>query len=312
MMKELIQHSNPLFGRHDLKVELKPLTYKECVAFYPNYTPYERVTMYSVFGGSPFTNSQIDPSLTPLENIINKAVSPNSPIASYPHEILLDIISKKNVEWILSLIGNGKTSYTDIETKLGKKDNGGLAPQLKRLEQMGIISKVKPINATIKEKKTRYEISDNFLRFYYTYLYEGNTEDLSDEEQYFKDNIASSFVTFVSHRFEQICRTYFRIQKSKGLLEGVTGVGYWYYDDPANKKNGEFDIALKREDGMDLYEAKFYKGPVSKKMINDESMQVDSIPGVRICNRGFISLNGFEPDCEGIPNLITGEDLYRD
>ncbi len=27
---------------------------------------------------------------------------------------------------------------------------------------------------------------------------------------------------------------------------------------------------------------------------------------------GFISLSGFEPDCGGIPNLITGEDLYRD
>ena len=55
-MKDLLIEGNPLFGRFDLTIKLPEFNYFEASQFYPNLTNYDKVAMYSVFGGSPFVN----------------------------------------------------------------------------------------------------------------------------------------------------------------------------------------------------------------------------------------------------------------
>ena len=55
VMRSLLEHSNPLYGRVDLTIDLKPMDYYESSLFYPNYTAEDKVKIYSVFGvGSRF------------------------------------------------------------------------------------------------------------------------------------------------------------------------------------------------------------------------------------------------------------------
>lgn len=52
IMKSLLEHSNPLFGRIDLPMNLKQMDYYESAMFYPLLSNEDKVRIYSVFGGS--------------------------------------------------------------------------------------------------------------------------------------------------------------------------------------------------------------------------------------------------------------------
>ena len=77
-------------------------------------------------------------------------------------------------------------------------------------------------------------------------------------EAFYEEYIEDSIVTFISHRFEEIARTYFSLCVRKRKLRGVSNIGTFYYDDSANKKNGEFDVVLERKNVYDIYEVKYY------------------------------------------------------
>ena len=69
-MKSLLLHSNPLYGRIDLTIELKPMDYYDSSLFYPNFSSEDKIKIYSVFGGIPYYNRLIDDSKSVKENII--------------------------------------------------------------------------------------------------------------------------------------------------------------------------------------------------------------------------------------------------
>ena len=54
IMKSLLEHSNPLFGRVDLVIDLKQMDYYESSLFYPDMSDEDKVRIYSVFGGIPY------------------------------------------------------------------------------------------------------------------------------------------------------------------------------------------------------------------------------------------------------------------
>ena len=86
-------------------------------------------------------------------------------------------------------------------------------------------------------------------------------------------------------------------------------IGVFSYDNPAAKKNGEFDVALRFDDGYDVYEVKFLKDCMDKNLMEEEIGKIMAIPSFKARNIGFVSSSGFA--CS--PNdviLISGEDIY--
>lgn len=53
VMRSLLEHSNPLYGRVDLTIDLKQMDYYESAMFYPNFSSEDKVRIYAVFGGIP-------------------------------------------------------------------------------------------------------------------------------------------------------------------------------------------------------------------------------------------------------------------
>ena len=60
VMKSLILSENPLYGRLDRTIDLKPMDYYESSLFYPSYSNEDKIRLYSVFGGIPYYNRLID------------------------------------------------------------------------------------------------------------------------------------------------------------------------------------------------------------------------------------------------------------
>ncbi|MCD7715038.1 MAG: AAA family ATPase [Lachnospiraceae bacterium] len=313
MMKDLLEENNALYGRFTTVICLKELDYKTASAFYPEKSPYDKVGMYAVFGGSPYINELLIPSASLKENVIRTILNPSSAVYQYADNLLLsDLSSSSNMERILFAIANGKKKYTEIEEKLDMTSNGLLSKQMKTLLNMELVSKVAPINKLNDNRKTRYEITDNLLRFFYAYVYSNKSAlQILGAEAFYEEYIEPSLVTFISHRFEDICRTWFSIQVQSRKLKGVLNIGTYYYDDSRTRTHGEFDVVLQKKDAYDIYEVKYLLAPVTQKQMQEEVRQVAAIKGIRVGKIGFISINGFDADYSDDYICLDGAALYR-
>ena len=246
MMKDTLQEKNALYGRFAVTIKLNELNYLEAAKFYPDKPPYDKAAHYAVFGGSPFVNQALQPRATIRENIISTILNPMSAVYLYANQLLLSDYSVKiNAERIFSVIGNGKKRYTEIEDKLDVKKTGNLSKQIKSLIDLEIIARNSPINKIGDNKKSTFEINDNLLRFYFTFIYKNASAlQVLGGEAFYDEYIAPALTDFISRRFEGICRDYFSLQVRSGKMKGVRNIGSYYYDDPAHRKNGEFDVAL--------------------------------------------------------------------
>lgn len=312
MMKDLLEENNALYGRFSTVICLKELDYKTTSDFYPDKTPYDKVGFYAVFGGSPYINELLKPSASLKENVIRTILNPSSAVYHYADNLLLsDLSISSNMERILYAIANGKKRYTEIEEKLNMTSNGLLSKQMSTLLDMELVSKVVPINKSNDNRKARYEITDNLLRFFYTYVYSNKSAlQMLGAEAFYEEYVEPSIVTFISHRFEDICRSYFSNQVQSRKLKGVLNIGTYYYDDSKTKTNGEFDVVLQRKSAYDIYEVKYLAAPMSQKQIQEEISQISKIKGIKVGEIGFISINGFEADV-GEYVFLDGAALYQ-
>lgn len=311
MMKDTLQEKNALYGRFAVTIKLNELNYLEAAKFYPDKTPYDKAAHYAVFGGSPFVNQALNPAATIRENIINTILNPMSAVYLYASQLLLSDYSVKiNAERIFSVIGNGKKRYTEIEDKLDVKKTGNLSKQIKSLIDLEIIARNSPINKIGDNKKSTFEINDNLLRFYFTFIYKNASAlQVLGAESFYDEYIAPALTDFISRRFEGICRDYFSLQVRSGKMKGVRNIGSYYYDDPAHRKNGEFDVALEFADGYEIYEAKYYAQPMTLDEIHHEVQQVEGIKELTVKQIGFIAIHGFV-EREAPYFYLDGNDIF--
>ena len=311
MMKDLLQERNALYGRFAVTIKLNELNYLDAARFYPDRTPYDKVAHYAVFGGSPFVNQALNPAATLRENVISTILNPVSAVYLYASQLLLSDYSVKiNAERIFSVIGNGKKRYTEIEDKLDVKKTGNLSKQIKSLTELEIVSRNSPINKIGDSKKATFEINDNLLRFYFTFIYKNASAlQVLGAEAFYDEYVAPTLTDFISRRFEGICRDYFSLQVRSGKLNGVRNIGSYYYDDPVHRKNGEFDVALELANGYAIYEAKYYAQPMTLDEIHREAQQVANINELAVKQLGFIAINGFVEQ-EKPYTYLDGNDIF--
>lgn len=312
MMKDLLAERNALYGRFSLTLQLKELNYREAAEFYPEKSVYEKVGFYAVFGGSPYVNEFLDATKNLKENIVATVLNPSCPISNYVEHLLISGDSGTiNAERILDAIANGKKKYGEIEEILNMKNNGLLSKQILSLLNMEIVAKTFPINKPDDKKKVSYELCDNLLRFYYAFVYKNKSAlTMLGADAFYDEYIEKSLVTFVSHRFEEICRTYFSLQAKSGKLRGVTNIGIYYYDDSETCTNGEFDVVLARRTVYDIYEVKYHIPPLGEKEMSEEAEKIRNVKGLTLGKIGFISVSGYDT-AEKEYDLIDGETLYR-
>lgn len=313
MMKDLLNEKNALYGRFACVIFLKELDYLEASNFYKGKNSYEKVAFYGVFGGSPFALEQIDDSRNLKENVVSLLLDQTSALYLYcEHLLMSDISSASQMNGIFACLANGRKKYGEIEGAVSLKSDGLLSKRLSKLLEMEMISKRFPINKKDDKKRTYYELSDNLLRFYYAYIYPHKSSlPILGGEAFYEAYIQESIKHFISYRFEDIVKNYFSIQIRNGNYKRAKDVGVYYYDDPKNRKNGEFDVAIKVGEKYEVYEAKYLERPLSIMEMHKEISQVNCIEGLEVSRLGFVSVNGFE---EILPDTVclSGDDIYEE
>ena len=313
-MKALLAKQNPLYGRVDLTIDLKPMDYYESAMFYRDFSDEDKVRLYSVFGGIPYYNRLIDSDMSVKDNIINLIASPGARLENEVSMYLSSEISKiTNANEVFEALARGFSKYKDILDQSNVSSGPTLADVLEKLIKMDVVKKEAPINDENNKKKAGYFICDNLSLFYYKYIFRNISRmNVMDSEVFYHKYIEEDFETkHVPKVFEDICKQYLiRLNKEGKIDEVFEKIGKYYYDDPMNKKNGEFDIVTLDDKGYIFYEAKFRKEPVTESMIKEEILQVDQT-GISCYKYGFISRSGFFCDESDDRILISLGELYR-
>jgi len=312
LMKELLEESNPLFARFTLTIHLQEFNYLEAAKFYPRLNYSDKIAFYAVFGGSPYVLTNLDYNISLEDNIEKYLINQNSILRTYIENVMLTEIRQSYDVRILELIGNGKKRYSEISSGLRTADTGLLDKQLKNLILMETVSKVFPINKKNDKKRQFYEIKDNLMRFYFSYIF-GNENLISKfgENHFYKNHIEKSINTFISYRFEDIVIQYFSALARMGKKSDLLDIGSYWYDDKKNKTNGQFDCVLKDKDGYCFYEVKYYKNPMDIEECKKEEEQIKAVSEIEPKRIGFVCNAGFSFKSDEY-ELLDAEILYSE
>lgn len=307
-MKSLVEKQNPLYGRLDLVIDLKPMNYYESSLFYSGFSDEDKIRLYSVFGGIPHYNRLVDSRKSVKENIISLIASPASRFETEVTMYLKSEIQKMNNAYeVFETLAKGYVRFADILSQSKVSSSPTLADVLEKLIKMNVVKKETPINDENNKKKAGYYVCDQLTLFYFKYIYRNLSRlNVMDSDVFYDKFIAQDFEEqYVPHAFEDVCRQFLIMKNRRAeLSDDFEKIGKYYYDDIKNHKNGEFDIVTENNGEYIFYEAKFRSEPISQSMIYKEIAQVIET-GLSCKKYGFFSRSGFEKiDEEYKKNLI--------
>ena len=312
VMEELLSSNNPLYGRFSIKINVRQMNYLDSAKFYPHMSNEEKVAIYSVFGGVPYYNQFVDDKLSVEENIINLVASTNARLLVEAKDfIALEVNKMANANEAFIAIAEGNKKFSDILNQSRVSSSPTLVDVLKKLEEMDAISKTSPINDESK-KKTIYEISDRLTLFYYRYIFRKMSFFVTmNSKDFFDEFIREDFYShYIPKEFERISAQYLIKQnQERKIVPPLYKVGKYYYDDPINKTNGEFDVVTLSKEGYDFYEVKFTKEPIDDSVVNEEIYQLSKV-NIKYNKLGFISKFGFKISNPDDYILINLDDMF--
>jgi len=227
LMKKIFEDKKePLFGRANNKIHLKPFTVKTIKEImqenYPAYTNDDLLCFYILTGGvAKYVEILVDKRAYTLEQQLNLVFDEHSLFLEEGKNLLVEEFGKEYTTYfsILSLIASSKTARVEIEGILGKNVGG----YLDRLEnEYTIIKKVKPIFAKEGSRTVKYEIIDNFFNFWFRFIYKYKSAIEIENYVYVKDIVNRDYTTYSGRFLEK----YF-IEQLK-LSNNYSDIGtYW-------------------------------------------------------------------------------------
>ena len=208
MMTRIFENAKePLFGRATQRIHLKAFTVdtlKEVINDYaPTYSNEDLLAFYLFTGGvAKYVELLVQANAFTLTAILDEVVAENSLFLEEGKNVLIDEFGKEygNYFSILSLIASGKTSRTEIESIM-EIQTGGFLDRLEN--EYGLIRKVRPILAKPNSRNVKYSVEDNFLKFWFRFIYKYRSAVEIGNLGYIKEIIKRDYTTYSGKILEQ-------------------------------------------------------------------------------------------------------------
>ena len=256
MKKIFDDKDETLYGRATARFKIRPFsisTVKEIMRdSKPDYTNEDLLAMYMITGGvAKYVEQLVTRGALTKDEIIRDALSVGSYFLDEGQEMLRDEFGKDygNYFSILSALATGETSRGEIKSYTGVEAGG----YLDKLESVyGIIARRRPYLAGEKSKNVEYSISDNFLNFWFRFIYRYRSAVEVGNLEWIKDKVMADYETYSGLVLER----YFRqLYAETGRYNLVTN--YW------KKKDGkdEIDIIAVNEADKELVIGEIKRNP---------------------------------------------------
>jgi AAA+ ATPase superfamily predicted ATPase len=177
MENQVLGEKSPLFGRRTGQLKINPLNYFDAVQFYPNASNEDKIKYYACVGGTPYYLSLIDQELSFEENLRELYFE----IQGYLNNegILLmkqEFREPANYNAVLQSIASGANTLSEI-AGFTKLPNNLISKYLITLQELNYIDRILPFGANpLKGKTSQYQITENFIAFWYRYVFSIRTE----------------------------------------------------------------------------------------------------------------------------------------
>lgn len=254
MNSHVLSYQSPLYGRRTASLKLRPVSFLDLQEFFPDYTAEQLTEIYGASDGIPFYLLRIDkPFWRWLEQEIREEKSFLRDEVDFLMRYEFDDPSTYKV--ILEAIARGKTMVHEIKdfAKLQRTD---LSPYLKNLAEVDLIKREVPITELLTSRSGRYYLKDNFLRFWFRFIY----PNISSIESGIFDVslIKKEYAGYLGKIFEDIVM--------QVLVHAppfpITKVGRWWW------KDKEIDLVAFNEHAQEILfcECKWQEGIDAQKL----------------------------------------------
>ena len=234
MQKHALSYDSPLYGRRTAQMRLSPLSFTEIYgAMKMSFE--QAVEQYAVTGGVPKYLEFFADDRRLEEQFKDVVLSKNGFLYEEPNFLLKnESVTAVNYFSITKAIADGNHKLGKIASVLGQ-ETSALTPYLSTLANLMFIEKKTPVidKNPEKSRKGLYFISDNFIRFWFRYIYPFKGELELDNMQIVLDEIRKDFVEkFVAFTYEDICRNIFADLCKNGRISfAPSRIGsYWLND----------------------------------------------------------------------------------
>ena len=269
MYKIFENYKEPLFGRanHFIKIQaFKTNTLKEILSDYsPSYTPDDLLALYSFTGGvAKYVQLFMDNGWTSKEKMIEGMIDENSIFISEGKNLLIDEFGKEYGTYfsILTAISEGKNTRAEIENLL-KKEIGGYLTKMER--DFNLIKKQQPIFTKSSTKNVKYQIEDNFIMFWFRFIYKYSSMIEIGAYEQLRKIIERDFSSFSGHMLEK----YFR--ENAQISQAYTSIGnYW---DRKGETEIDFIAVNEIEKSIDFAEIKRQKNSISIEKLRQKAAE---------------------------------------
>ena len=201
-----------------------------------------------------------------LDQIEDVVLSKNGFLYEEPNFLLKsESMTAVNYFSIIKAIADGNHKLGKIAGVLGQ-ETSSLTPYLSTLSELGFIEKRTPITEKNPEKSRKglYFIADNFIRFWFRYVYPYKGELELDNMQIVLDEIQKDFIgKFVAFAYEDICKDIFaKLCKDGAVSFTPSRIGsYWLNDFDGDT---EIDVMAVDQQNKRIFagECKYHSKPV--------------------------------------------------
>lgn len=295
MKKHALSYESPLYGRRTAQMRIAPLPF---TTVYENQklSFEEAAEQYSITGGVPKYMEFFSDGQPLYEQIKENVLSKNGFLYEEPNFLLTDEVQvPTNYFSIIKVIADGNHKLGTIAGILGL-ETSALTPYLKTLSELGFTEKQVPVTEKNAEKtrKGLYFISDNFLRFWFRYVYPYKGELELDNTQISLDELDKDFKEkFVAFAYEDICKEIFaRLCSDKAIDFTPSKIGsYWL-----NDKSGNTQIDVMAVDTVNkrLFagECKYHNQPVDADVYFELVKKVDNSSEIKSAFKGYTVIYG--------------------
>lgn len=216
-----------LYGRADRNLKIMPFStnvLKEIMAdFSPNYANEDLLALYTFTGGVPkYVELLLEGGAFTMPDMVDFMMRPGSSFLDEGDFLLIQEFGKKygNYYSILASIASGRNTMAEI---LALFTGGSIGGQMKRLEDdYAVVKRKRPILSKEGTQNVRYEIADNFLRFWFRYINRNQEFIESGNLQGLAELIKSDYPTYSGMVLER----YFRQKLSEQML--YRNIGSWW------------------------------------------------------------------------------------
>ena len=269
MENQVLSYQSPLYGRRTAQIRLKQVPFRFYGEFFSvALSRRAMIERYSVTGGVPKYIESFKDASNIYRAIAKNVLNSNSYLYDEPNFLFSKEVAEVGTYFsVMKAVAAGNRKIGEIAAVLNVKQTG-LSRYLKTLERLDVLERVVPVTEfnPEKSKKGLYRIKDNYLRFWFRFVFpqKGLLEtDRTDEAlKAIERNFVDGQVAYV---YEDVCRDRLWDLGAEGALPFVPNrVGAWW-----GARDVELDVVgLGVDEGRAIFgECKFWTKPVGKNVL---------------------------------------------